>query len=785
MKSHFRILPLLAITLILSACGGTDTATGDAAGNPANDMTEPGSTTANNPPQIGGTPATSATVGMVYSFTPSASDPDGDSLSFTATGLPSWTSLDPATGTLSGTPGSSDVGLTGEIVLTVSDGSAQSSLAPFSISVEDSSTQQVVSARITSGMDDVEEQADSSMYVDSSDLELINDGEDQLVGLRFSLAVPQDAVITQANLRFTTDETSTAATDLLIWAQASDDAEPFTTSSGNISSRAATLASVTWKPQGWSSVGESSTAQTTSDLSSLIQEVIKRPGWKSDNHVVLVVSGHGSRTAEAYEGSSSNAALLTVSYAVNGTGGTSGGNQAPSISGVPNSGATVGYTYVFTPIASDPDGDLLTFSIANKPAWASFDAQSGTLSGTPTATDTGSYGNIGITVSDGESSATLAPFSIVVAADNRSPTISGTPVANVVELSNYSFTPTASDPDGDSLSFSVTNKPAWAVFDTATGNLSGTPGYNDAGSYGNIVISVSDGSVSASLTPFTITVADLNRAPVISGTAANAVDEGSAYSFTPSTSDADGDSLTYSISNQPAWASFNTATGRLSGTPDYDSAGSYGNIVISVSDGVATASLAPFTINVADVNQAPVIGGSPALSVTAGSAYSFAPNASDGDSDSLSFSVNNLPTWASFDSATGRLTGTPQESDVGTYANIQITVSDGTDTTALTPFSITVNTSTVVLGSITLDWTPPATRTDTTVLDVSEIGGYVVYLGTSVNNLQEVVDITDSSVTTYTIDGLEVGTYYVALKIYDMDGNFSGLSNTVSIDVTN
>jgi hypothetical protein len=263
------------------------------------------------------------------------------------------------------------------------------------------------------------------------------------------------------------------------------------------------------------------------------------------------------------------------------------------------------------------------------------------------------------------------------------------------------------------------------------------------------------------------------------------VDEASAYSFAPSASDADGDSLTYSISNQPAWSSFNTATGRLSGTPDYDSAGSYGSIVISVSDGVATASLAPFTINVANVNQAPVISGSPTLSVATGSAYSFSPSASDADSDSLSFSVNNLPSWATFDSDTGRLTGTPQESDVGVYSDIQIAVSDGTDSTSLTPFTITVNTSTVVLGSIFLDWTPPATRTDDTVLDVSEIGGYMVYLGTSADNLQEEVDITDSSVTSYTIDELEAGTYYVALKIYDVDGNFSGLSNTVSIEVTN
>ena len=89
---------------------------------------------------------------------------------------------------------------------------------------------------------------------------------------------------------------------------------------------------------------------------------------------------------------------------------------------------------------------------------------------------------------------------------NNAPVISGTP-SNAVVISNaYSFTPSASDPDGDSLSFNVQNKPAWANFNGTTGALSGTPSLGDVGNYSNIGISVSDGNMSDSLPAFSVGV---------------------------------------------------------------------------------------------------------------------------------------------------------------------------------------------------------------------------------------------------------------------------------------
>ncbi|UCE75819.1 MAG: putative Ig domain-containing protein, partial [Gammaproteobacteria bacterium] len=94
--------------------------------------------------------------------------------------------------------------------------------------------------------------------------------------------------------------------------------------------------------------------------------------------------------------------------------------------------------------------------------------------------------------------------------------------------------------------------------------------------------------------------AQSNSVPSISGVPAQSVAEGSAYVFRPSASDADGDSLTFSVQNQPSWASFSSSSGRLSGTPTANHVGTYDNITITVSDGSSSASLSPFSITVLD-----------------------------------------------------------------------------------------------------------------------------------------------------------------------------------------
>ncbi|HET7756980.1 MAG TPA: putative Ig domain-containing protein [Steroidobacteraceae bacterium] len=290
-----------------------------------------------------------------------------------------------------------------------------------------------------------------------------------------------------------------------------------------------------------------------------------------------------------------------------------------------------------------------------------------------------------------------APASGGAPATNSPPLISGTPATSIVAGQSYSFTPSASDADGDTLTFTVQNLPPWASFNASTGQLSGTAA--QTGTFPNIVISVSDGLQSSALAAFTITVSGAsvtNSPPVISGQPAPSVRAGSIYSFTPSASDPDGDALTFAVQNLPSWATFSSSTGTLSGTPGAAQAGSYANIVISVSDGTSAVSLPAFAIQVA----APLtISGSPPTQDVAGKSYSFQPTTNAPAGTALTFSIQNKPAWATFSAATGLLSGTPAASQTGIYVNIVMAVSDGTQSSALAPFSISVTAGPTISGT--------------------------------------------------------------------------------------
>lgn len=319
---------------------------------------------------------------------------------------------------------------------------------------------------------------------------------------------------------------------------------------------------------------------------------------------------------------------------------------------------------------------------------------------------------------------------------NQPPTISGMPATSVSVGSGYSFTPVATDADGDTLTFSISNRPAWASFNAATGALSGTPGTGDAGVYDNIAIRVSDGSDSASLAPFSITVD-------------NPVQLGGSLGFSASTASVtEGDvvDVTVTRTNSAGTASVMYGTHGItavSSTLNGDDYTGFDPIMLNFADGetskvvsvqtldntvaessetfeiyltspstgynLTTSSVATVTIldNDEVQNQQPTISGNPETSVTVGSSYRFTPSAADPDGDSLSFSVANLPSWLSFNTATGTLSGTPGLDAVGSYNDLVISVTDGYLTASLQAFSIVVSENNhipiAVADSITID----------------------------------------------------------------------------------
>jgi hypothetical protein len=181
-------------------------------------------------------------------------------------------------------------------------------------------------------------------------------------------------------------------------------------------------------------------------------------------------------------------------------------------------------------------------------------------------------------------------------------TLGGSPASTATVGAAYSFRPTLTNSTGKTATFSIANKPSWLSFSTATGSLTGTPGSGHVSTYSNITISASNGSTTAKLPAFALTVraassGATNAAPKISGTPPSSVRAGTAYTFRPTATDVNGDALSFSVANKPSWATFTASTGQLSGTPTTAQTGTYSNIGITVSDGKGgTASLPGFSI---------------------------------------------------------------------------------------------------------------------------------------------------------------------------------------------
>jgi Putative Ig domain/Fibronectin type III domain len=128
------------------------------------------------------------------------------------------------------------------------------------------------------------------------------------------------------------------------------------------------------------------------------------------------------------------------------------------------------------------------------------------------------------------------------------PTISGTPVTSITAGAKYSFVPTANAAPGSTLQFSVQNKPAWAVFDATRGGLSGSPTSAQVGTVSGIVIAVSDGTTTASLPAFAITVAAPSATspvtPPVSPPVTQASNSTATLDWTPPTENTDDTALT-------------------------------------------------------------------------------------------------------------------------------------------------------------------------------------------------------------------------------------------------
>ncbi len=357
-------------------------------------------------------------------------------------------------------------------------------------------------------------------------------------------------------------------------------------------------------------------------------------------------------------------------------------NQAPVLASIGSQSVDEGQNLNFGVSASDFDNDSLILSAENIPTNATFTDNfdgTGTFDFNPDFTQAGVY-NVTFIASDGALADTEL-VAITVNDVNQAPVLASIGSKSVDEGQNLNFGVSGSDPDGDSVILSADNIPANATFSDnfdGTGSFDFTPDFSQAGVY-NVSFIVSDGAL-ADTEIVAITVNDVNRAPTLANIGSQTIDEGQNLNFGVSGSDPDGDSLIFFAENVPANATFTDnfdGTGTFDFTPDFSQAGVY-NVSFIVSDGeLADTEIVAITVN--NINQAPVLASIGSQTFDEGQNLNFGVSGSDADGDSLILSAENIPTNATFTDnfdGTGTFDFTPDFSQAGVY-NVTFIATDG------------------------------------------------------------------------------------------------------------
>ncbi|MEE3663101.1 tandem-95 repeat protein [Brenneria sp. g21c3] len=367
--------------------------------------------------------------------------------------------------------------------------------------------------------------------------------------------------------------------------------------------------------------------------------------------------------------------------------------------------------------ASDVDGDVLSYSVGEAPknGTLTLDAATGEYTYTPTANFNGND-SFSVTVADGQGGTVSSTVSIGVTAVNDAP-VTADQTLTTAEDTPISGAISASDVDGDELSYTVGEAPknGTLVLDPATGAYTYTPTANFNGS-DSFAVTVADGNGGTTVSTVNIGVTAVNDAPVTADQSLTTLED------TPVTgqvtaSDVDGDTLNYTVGEQPKNGSLvlDAATGEYIYTPASNFNGS-DSFTVTVADGQGGTTVSTVNIGVTAVNDAPVTADQ-AITTAEDTPISGAISASDVDGDTLSYTVGEAPKngTLTLDAATGAYTYTPTANFNGNDS-FSVTVSDGNGGTV---------SSTVSIGVTAVNDAPVTADQSLTTLEDTPISGAI------------------------------------------------------------
>lgn len=332
---------------------------------------------------------------------------------------------------------------------------------------------------------------------------------------------------------------------------------------------------------------------------------------------------------------------------------------------------------------TDADGDTLSFSIVTAPVH-------GTLSGTPPnltylpATNYSGADSFTFKANDGTADSATATVSITVTSGNDAPSAVAQSVTTAEDTAK-AITLTGTDPDGNTLTYSITTGPAHGSLSGSAPNFTYTPAANYNGS-DSFSFKVNDGVVDSTPATITLTITSVNDAPVALAQSVSATED-AAKAITLGATDADGDSLTFSVVSGPTKGSLSGTAPNLLYTPSANYNGS-DSFTFKANDGTADSAAVTVAISVTAANDAPV---ALAQSVTTAedTAKPITLAGTDLDGNALTYTITASPAHGTLSGSAPNLTYTPTSNYNGSDS-FAFKVNDGTTDSAVATVSINV-----------------------------------------------------------------------------------------------
>lgn len=625
----------------------------------------------------------------VLTFSPSASDVDGDALTWSITTAPTTgtASIDAATGLITYTPTANWSGST-TLRVNVSDGraSAGATMTIVMNAVNDGPT--ATSSSITVNEDGTSNSSLSATDIDTSSASLTytiasgpSHGTASLSG-RTLTYVPTGNYNGPDSLTFTVSDGALSSTGTVsITVNPANDPPSLTTSSVTTSEDAA----ITFNP-----------SATDIDGDALSWTITTAPA--NGTATIDAASGAVTYTPPA-EWSGTTNVRVSVTDGVATAGGTFGitvttVNDTPVVTAATGTVAKGGSVSI--PItATDPDNASLSFSVSSAPAHgtATFSGRSLVYTNSNWAgTET-----LQVVASDGTNTSVPATVTITVTGANAAPTLSTTSVTTA-EDTPITFTPAASDAEGDPLSWSLVSAPAngTATINSSTGAVTFTPTADWSGST-SFTVQVSDGT-NVTTGAVNVSVTAVNDAPVGTLTTAT-VTEDTAVTVALTGTDVDSTSLSYALASNPAHGTASLSGRNLTYVPTANYAGS-DTLTYTVSDGSATSTPVTLNLSVTGTNDAPS-SATASFTTPEDTPYTLDLVGTDVDGDALTWSISTAPVngSVSINAATGRATFTPPTNWSGS-TSFRYAVTDGTvSSTAQVTVTVTAVNDTPVASS--------------------------------------------------------------------------------------